>query len=300
MIVHGREPGPYTSPGRITVHGTSPAACACKHHLLARDLGVHVGHAVRPHRVVLGHAVGEVEREGGDRGQVQEARRRVASGVQRVAGAEHVHAPDRIRVVAHRDDRRRVDHQIAAGGVALPVARLRHVAGHDAALGVGPHVHAPDLGAPRRVVVGQRPADEAERAGHEDPCRISHWPPVPPGPACGASGRWCRPGPGVTSTSSIRARIITSPRPRPSARLGRQWPLSLHGQLDLVRGRRAGHLERPLGRVGPVLDRIGRRLAGGDQDLRHVALGRVDVTEPAAQQRAHGGQPLRPPRSAAG
>ena len=27
-IVHGREPGPYTSPGRMIVHATSPAACA--------------------------------------------------------------------------------------------------------------------------------------------------------------------------------------------------------------------------------------------------------------------------------
>jgi hypothetical protein len=58
-----------------------------EHHLLGGDLRVRVRDAGQPHRVALGHAVGEREAEDGDRGEVDEAARAAPlGGFERVAG----------------------------------------------------------------------------------------------------------------------------------------------------------------------------------------------------------------------
>lgn len=97
-----------------------------------------------------------------------------ARGIESVARTEHVHPPDRLRLVAHRDDCRGVHDEVESLRSKLPIARVRDVAGHAPALGIAVKIDAPDLAAAGAEVVGYRAPDEAERACDEDARGLSH------------------------------------------------------------------------------------------------------------------------------
>ena len=153
-----------------------PGRVGLQHQLLTGDLGVGVGPAGPTDWCALVHLAGGLVPEHDDRRCVHEEGRAAAhGGVERVPGAGHVDPPEVLVAAAEADDRREVEHQVAALGVRLPVARLGHVAGHHSELGVRPHVHVPHLGPLRRVAGGENAAYEAQRAGDEDPARcVSH------------------------------------------------------------------------------------------------------------------------------
>ena len=70
---------------------------------------------------------------------------RAGSGIQRVACAEHIRAPERVRAGLHPDSRRGVDDHVGAARRLLPGARRRDVARYDVEFGIGPHVDTRDL-----------------------------------------------------------------------------------------------------------------------------------------------------------
>ena len=127
-----------------------------EHDLLAGDLGVHVVHAVGPHRRALVHLALEVEAEHDDRGQVHEALHAAAG-----RGVEHEPRGDTLASqypageLYMPDDRGGVDDHLAARGPLLPLARLRDVALRIAGSSPGAQVDAGDLAAERAAA---RPA----------------------------------------------------------------------------------------------------------------------------------------------
>ena len=156
VTVQKCEPGPYTSPGRMMVHGNLAARVGREHGLLAATFVSTYGTPVVRSGIALVDAVGVVEPERHDRGEVHEALRAAARrGVERVPGAEHVHAPECPRRVRPMPTTAAVwITQLGAGGRVLPRARRGQVAGHHPGRGIGAHVHAAHLRA--RLAVALR------------------------------------------------------------------------------------------------------------------------------------------------
>ncbi len=90
-------------------------------------------------------------------------------GIEGMRGAEDVRPPDLIGPLEpERHGRRRVDDELAAGGVVLPGTRLTDITADDVPGWVSDEVGAAHLVAIGQVALEQGPSDEARGPGDED------------------------------------------------------------------------------------------------------------------------------------
>ena len=175
VTVQKCDSGPYTSPGRMIVHGTSPRRVRRKHRLLARDLRVHVRHAGRC-------AADSARRRRRDsRARTSRSRRSARSAARhpRAAASSAWRVPSTLTRQNVAASGLRPMPTIAAVWIthSAPCAASCHapgdaqVTGNDAARRVGAHVQAAHLGARLAVTLREPPADQAERAGDEHAAR---------------------------------------------------------------------------------------------------------------------------------